>query len=132
MRKVKQRHHNGCAIASLAMLTGISYNKSLKLIHPKRKKNDSLFGCELEDVLRALDKLKVKHRVSFSKSDLFKPKKAMIAVLYNYTDKNKARHAVVWINKKIIDPIEKTPYKELTVTKNYIKKRFSFIIEILS
>lgn len=129
IRRVKQRHHNGCAPAALAMISGFSYRKCLKAVLPKRKRGGHVGDVELENVLRALHKLKVPHRLSFDKNNLF-IKNSIIIVNYN----DQARHCVVWdvANKNLIDPIENTPYKEKNVNKSYCRRNFSIIIEILS
>ncbi len=127
MRQVKQKHKNGCAIAALAMLTGIGYQKVCKKIHPKLKPRQVLVGTTLEQALRYLFKLKIKHKINFSKIDLRRLKNnAYLSV----NTKCGNRHAMVWNanEKKLIDP---QGVRSHYMTLGYIKKHLNFIIEIL-
>ncbi|MGE3320390.1 MAG: hypothetical protein AB7I18_13940 [Candidatus Berkiella sp.] len=126
MRYVSQKHKNGCAVASLAMLTGIGYDKVLKKLHPKLKHRQQLVGTTLEQTLRYLYKVKSNFRVVFNK-DL---KKLKNNAYLSVTTKTGGRHAMVWDakNQKLIDPqLPRTYY----LTRAYAQKHTNFIIEIL-
>lgn len=127
MRLVKQKHKNGCAIAALAMLTGIGYDRVYKKVHPKVKPGQSIIGTHIEQVLRFLHKIKINYRLSFKKISLLNLKNnAYISV----NTKCGNRHALVWVakSKKLIDPQGVRVYY---MTLDYIKKNLNYIIEIL-
>lgn len=136
MRIVHQRHSNGCAIACMAMLTGISYDSVFKAVHGKRNKPKEYPGLSLEVILRTLDKLRINYRVSFDKKD-WKNSKNNSMMVVDYGSKpdktfDHCRHAVVWnaANKSIIDPMPRNKRK-LDMTNSYCTKNFSLIIEVL-
>lgn len=125
MRYVKQKHANSCAIASLSMITGIGYDRMLKIVFPKRKSGDHIRGTSLEDALRALDKMKVSFRFIFKKID---PRQLKHNAYISINVPAGNRHAIVWDAsiKNIRDP-----HKSKHNGFDYIKKNMNFIIEIL-
>lgn len=124
MRYVRQKHTTGCAIATIAMISGTGYDKVLKVVHPKRKPRQC--ACTtFEQSLKAIDKLGLKYRVIFKKINLDRLKNnAYISV----TNKFGGRHAIAWDAKKkrIADPNGRT-----YMNKAYVKKNMNFIIEIM-
>lgn len=106
MRYVKQKHKNGCCIASIAMLTGIGYKKIHNLVYQKMVPNlfinGEYWGLELEDILRIFDNLKIKYRLSFKKDFLKLNNNAFVCYKADI-----GRHAVIWDvkNQKILNPL---------------------------
>lgn len=127
MRFVKQKHKNGCAIAVLAMLTGIGYDKVYKRVHPKVKAGQSITGTHIEQVLRFIHKIKRNYKLSFRK---ISPLKLKNNAYLSVNTLNGGRHALFWSAKSqnIIDPSGTRSYY---MTLNYIKKNLNYIIEIL-
>jgi ABC-type bacteriocin/lantibiotic exporter with double-glycine peptidase domain len=124
MRYVKQIHKNGCAIAALAMLTGVGYNRILKITHPKRKYGRfRLLGTIMFQTLVCLNKLGIKYKVRYRKIKINTLKNnAYITV--RGADHN---HALVWDakNKKILDPgggkdIPTYTVKQVNANLNYV------------
>lgn len=125
MRVVRQKHTTGCAIAVIAMVTGIGYDKVLKVVHPKRKPRQC--ACTtFEQSIKAIDKLGYKYNLIFKKIDL---KRLKNNAYLSVTTRFGGRHAVAWDaqKKKIVDPNGPGSY----MTLEYIKKNMNFIVEIL-
>lgn len=131
MRQVKQRHKTGCGPASLAMLTGISYQKALKLMLPKRRPREC--ACTgIHDMLRAIEKLGLKCDVSFKKVKLDSLKKDAMLIVSNprHGKLHTGSHALVWDSKqkRIIDP---WGWKsKIVMDKKYIHKHLKFSIAL--
>lgn len=122
MKRVPQRHKLGCVSASLAMVAGISYTDSLKLIHPRRVKGTKVFS-NLKRLYTVLQNLKLNPEINF-KPDIRNIKYPSIIILF---PDNKMGHAVVWDpkSKKILDP-QLTKPNHLS----YYKKYFKLALEI--
>jgi len=109
MKIIHQRHNNCCAIATMAMLTGYSYNFVFRMVYGKKKRKEYP-GLGMEHVLRFLDKLHIKYRLSFNRKDVERLKNnALIAVDFNdrrkeFSYDEHVRHAIAWDhhNKTII------------------------------
>ena len=127
MRVVRQKHKNGCAIAALAMLTGMGYDRVYKKVHPTVKPRQSIVGTHIEQVLKFLHKIKRPYRLSFKKVNPLKLKHNSYISVNTMCG---GRHAVFWSakSKKIIDPQGTRSYY---MTLDYIKKNLNYIIEIL-
>jgi ABC-type bacteriocin/lantibiotic exporter with double-glycine peptidase domain len=95
---VLPRHCTDCTICAIATLTGITYEKALKTILPKRKKYES-YGATLEDILNCFKKLKI--NIIKSNSPIIKKIKrhafVVVKVLYKGAEDY---HAVVWDAKR--------------------------------
>lgn len=106
MRRIKQRHITGCGPASLAMLTGISYQKALKLMLPDRQFGEC--ACtNIFDNLRAFEDLELNVKVSLKKTSLRQLKQNAIIIVEMPQKKDHAlQHAVVWDHEKkeVVDP----------------------------
>lgn len=96
--QVPPRHCTDCTICSMATLTGITYEKSLKLMLPKRKKHAG-YGASLEDILDCFRKLKI--TVSRTDNPTIKElkKHAFLVVKVPYKD-GWDYHAVIWDAKR--------------------------------
>ena len=58
MKLVKQKHVNGCGVACIAMVAGITYDKALPCVHPDRlKRGDAT--TSVEKVRRSLFNLNI-------------------------------------------------------------------------
>jgi ABC-type bacteriocin/lantibiotic exporter with double-glycine peptidase domain len=127
MRMVRQKHKNGCAIAALAMLTGIGYSKVYKKVHPKVKPRQSIVGTHIEHTLKFLHKVGINYRLSFKKINIQQLKNN---TYLSVNTKCGGRHAMVWDakSKKLIDPQGARSYY---MTFDYIKKHLNYIIEFL-
>lgn len=131
MKFVKQKHKNGCAVASLAMLSGIGYDKVIKVVHPFYKNYGQprrYPGVHIEQVLRSMEKLGLQFRVSCLKQDVTKLKNNAIIAVYIAPG---SRHAVVWDakRKKILDPWWKP--SKIKITKHYVQKHMAYLAEVL-
>lgn len=128
MRYVRSRHVNSCAIAALAMLTGLSYDKVFKTTHPRRKSGKSISGTNKDTVLKCLEKWNIKYRARLNRTSLKKLKhNAYVSIMGRNSGD---RHAIVWDahNQRILDPDYHT-VKPNTI--RYADKHLNFIIEIL-
>jgi ABC-type bacteriocin/lantibiotic exporter with double-glycine peptidase domain len=136
MRYVKQRHVNGCAIASLAMVSGISYQKAFNLYNKcdriyfndnGRVKGEVFDGANQAVIMMCLEKLGFNYKVSFKKTNPLNIKNnAFISVL---SSDKKNFHAFAWNGKKKMcyDP----GGWQYTYTKKYIKSNIRYYIELL-
>lgn len=132
MKYVRQKHVKGCGVASLAMVTGLSYNDALKLIDPQRQKGKEYRGTALEQVLKAFNDMGVKYRIHFnSKLKDIKNDAYICASL-----PCGCRHAVAWDakNKKILDP-DTTEVshdgERVCFSRQYVEKNHNYIVEII-
>ena len=139
IKYVKQKHNNGCFIASLAMVTGYSYDKVFKTVYGKNKNIGKEYpGLTFEHIIRLVDKLNVLYRVSFNKKDLNLLKNNALIVI-DYENKKKgfsydehSRHCVVFdsINNRILDSYPKYK-KRINVNFDYCFDNFSFLMELI-
>jgi ABC-type bacteriocin/lantibiotic exporter with double-glycine peptidase domain len=123
MKRIKQRHRTSCGIACFAMVTGISYNKSIKKVFPRRKPY-SLLTTNALKLVTAL--LKLKFEVDYydnDKHNIFDIKNKAILIIKAVEGDG---HAVVWDpeSKRILDPDRKKPLSVKSYNKHLI-----FIIE---
>lgn len=127
MKRIKQKHKNGCGIACTAMVCNITYDKALKLIFTKKPKK--ITGTKLRDDQRALFKLNKVSCVRLSKR--IKIAKLKNNAIISYRIAPKHHHAVVWDaeNKKIICPSgnKNTPHR-----LDFIQKNLNGILEVKS
>lgn len=123
MKRVQQKHRLGCFNACIAMITGLSYEKALKLVHPKRRKGEYT-ETHLPEVVVALIKINADYKLTFDKNIKNIKNPAIVIVKW----KNGSSHAVVWDPelKKILDP-----WKPISKLNDY-KKYFLYAIEIKS
>ena len=107
---VKQKHECACVVACIATITGLSYEKCLNIVYPKRKINTwNLVGTWMKDQFKAMDRLNLKYRFRKNNTSLLKLKHNAILIIKHpiYFDRFKrGTHAVVWDAeaKKILDP----------------------------
>lgn len=95
MRFIRQKHRYGCGIASLAMLTGLTYDQMLELVYPNRTPGSNLsaiqgaehLGKIIQDVLGLKGKV-----IDPTKTSLSEIK---VPTLVWLNDKH-AGHLVVW------------------------------------
>jgi len=132
MRYVKQKHVNGCGIASLSMITGIGYDRMMRVVAPKRIPGAKYGGTTLEQTLKALSKLRIKYRMIFQRINLNRLKNdAYISISQSCG----CRHAIVWDAKakRLVDPDSGPDHngKNIVFTKAYVKKHMNFIVEII-
>lgn len=130
-----QRHRTGCAVASLAMLLDISYNKAMQVLHPKRKQYQRVTG-DIWKISKALKYLKKNFTVHSNLGTLFGNVNNKVdikslknpALLCLYTvDIVKGNHAVVWDpeTQKVLDPGRK---KNMPIS--FYQKRLTFAFEL--
>lgn len=123
MRFVRQKHKYGCAIAAIAMLTGVGYDRVMQF---KTKSGNDYKVTTFNQLIRILNKFKVKYVFSQRKIQLLNLKhNALISV--NITPD--IRHAVVWdaTRKRILDPFPIRPY----LTKKYVQNNMNYVIKII-
>lgn len=127
MRLVRQVHTTGCGVASFAMLAGIGYQRALKLVHPKRKKGSCACTNPLQ-VMRALEKMGISFKVSFTK---FKLAKLKHNTELSVRTPHGGWHAVVWDveQQRILDPQHKGGKSKMS--NEYIEKHTRYRVEIL-
>lgn len=137
IKKIYQKHRNGCTVASLAMLLNISYDEALKLLHPNRKPRQRVSG-NIETIFDVFIKNKIsvqiynnlKTALGFDTVDIVSItdlKNPALIALYTREESGK-NHVVVWDpeSKKILDPGR---YRNLPV--KYYQKRLSFAFELV-
>lgn len=140
MKKIYQKHETGCVPACIAMLANLSYDQTVKLIHPKRKGKRK--GTCIGKILKTLDKLQIPYRIRPKKNfTQIKNPCILIASLDPlskttiYTDDlfpyvESGSHAILWTGKKIFDPYANRP-KYTPLYKRKALNRTFFTIEIL-
>jgi len=105
MKFVKQKHKDGCAIASLAMVTGLSYDKVLHKVHPNYLKYKCA-SVKIKNLSKLLCKFNINNElivpINFKKLDT-----SALVILISSLTGQKENHLVVWNYKKqkIYDPI---------------------------
>lgn len=125
MKRIKQRHRTSCGVACFAMVTGISYNKSIKKVFPRRKPY-SLLATNAFKLVKAL--LKLGFKVNYYDYDQDKlnindiKNKAILIIKAEEGD----GHAVVWDpeSKRILDP-----YRKRSLSVKSYNKCLIFVIE---
>jgi hypothetical protein len=134
--KIRQKHKNGCVVASLAMLLNIKYDDALRKLHPKRKPRQRVTGTA-ELIAKAFNRMKIP--VAFHNNlihlafdtgkcinirDINNP--AIICIWLQ--DVAGANHAVVWDpeQQKIIDP-----GRNRNLQVNYYQRRLIFAFELI-
>lgn len=138
MKRIKQKHRNGCAVAALAMIARIKYDEALKFAHPNRVSGQNT-GTPVNNLVDALFELGIACKkthyfprmIRFRKGKPFDFKSLKDdAIVIIWCPKNKRtkkvdRHAVVWdsTSKKILDP--SNPFRS-----NWYATHVSEVIEI--
>jgi hypothetical protein len=132
MKHIRQKHKNGCLIASVAMVLGITYEAALKLIHPRRKKRKGV-ALPLIYLLPILKKANIQIKFHFFKwnpdSDIWNIKKMeRPTILLIEFDNCNWTHAIAWDpeKKRILDPDRKN-----ALTTKYYQKHLSQFIEFI-
>lgn len=128
IKKVLQKHKNGCAVASIAMLAGISYEEAIKALHPNRKPYEKI-SANLFAIAAALSRLNIgiDFKTPWSKTlnikDIDKP--ALLCI--DLSDKARHNHAVVWDpeTQKIINP---DPNRKRSLPISYYQNRLNYAI----
>lgn len=116
LRRVRQDHHDGCFVACIAMLLGVTYLDAFKIVHPDRALDEYGYGFagiqEIDIARAAFDILK---RLNLN------PKRANVqeirrlrrlsVVLIRWRCSPTLLHAVVFDpkNKTILDPSSNYP-----------------------
>lgn len=131
MRVIRQKHTTGCGVAAWAMVVGTSYDKMLKLLHPKRKPGACACTSVFDD-LKVIEKLGLTARFSFRKRSLTNIKNhAMVVVKSRWG----GLHAVAWDAEKqqVIDPWAPYGKRKLSakIDVPYCKKNLAYLIEIV-
>lgn len=127
MRYVRQRHITGCGVASTAMLAGTNYDKALKAVRPDRKPG----GCacsSLKDMIKGLEKLGYKPRLSYKNVRLSAVKENAMIIVRNPGRGHAGLHVVVWDaeNRRILDPWDRP--SKFTIDEAYVKKYHEYRI----
>lgn len=138
MKRVRQKHANGCAVASLAMIADIKYDEALLYAHPNRKPGQPT-GTPVSNLIDALFELGIAcKKTYYARPNPFKKDNPIFdfnslksdAIVIIWCPKSKitkkiSRHAVVWDStaKKILDP--SSSYRS-----DYYPRNVSEIIEI--
>ena len=128
MRYVKQKHKNGCAIASLAMILGVGYSQIFKIARPKKNFGKKYTGTPMDLAVKILNKYDCKYRIFFKRTGLKKLHRLKSNAYISINTPKGGRHAIVWDeeNQRVLDPDRKVPYR-----RDYINKHMNFIIEII-
>ena len=121
-----QKHVDGCVIACFAMVMGVSYDKALKAVHPKRKKGKKIDGIPFVNLIKILNKLHIHIAVyPFSRNILKIQRPAILLMNQQGCDWS---HVVVWDpeSKKILDPDRKK-----RCSFEYYQKELEWYLEVL-
>lgn len=129
--RVKQQHENGCVPACIAMLTGFSYEESLRIVYPwKKTKKWDHYGVRYEHMLRALKNIGFKYK----ECDVFPFSKicsnAIIIVEHSaYGPIGQRSHVVVWdyAQQRVLDPYVGKGLKKHLCNNSYEKSCISII-----
>lgn len=114
MDHVLQEYADGCGVACLAMVTGISYWESLAVLHPHRYPGDFMTSHEtsneslIEELKRAGFEVTVRIR-----PDIRTLKDSVLVVRY-LINKKLYMHTVVWDSEQqlVLDPFDDRPFEE--------------------
>ena len=131
MKRVMQLHSNGCVPATIAMLTGFSYLRSMRLIYPWKKTSAwEKHGTRHQDMLDALQRIGFRIR---ERKPINFPKlhgNAIIVVEHPiYGPPNHRSHVVVWDyeQQRILDPYVGFDIKRHLRISEYQKAAYSII-----
>jgi ABC-type bacteriocin/lantibiotic exporter with double-glycine peptidase domain len=117
LKIVYPQHLTDCTICSMATIAGITYEKTLKIMLPKRKKYSD-YGATLPQIIDCFEKLKIDVRKT--KNSTIKELKRHAFLIIRIKIKNREyAHAVVWDAKRklILDG-----YHRSKSAKSYQKK----------
>lgn len=128
MQHIKQRFGTYCFPTCIAMIAGISHEKAIKVVHPRRKKHSN-YATNVIQGSKALNKLKILYDWKFNFAKLFNEKKLKFKDIKNpaiicikYPEQEKYNHVVVWdpLMKKIYDPALDKPLPRRVYEKYYV------------
>jgi len=122
MEYIKQRFRTDCFPTCIAMIAGITHEKAIKIVHPRRKKG-SRYGTNLITGCNALKKLKIRHNWFMPWGEKVKLKniKNPAIVCVKFPDSATLyTHVVVWdpVRNKVLDPGVNKPYRRTEYEKN--------------
>lgn len=131
---VRQQHQNSCVPACIATLTGLPYNKALRLVYRwKKTKRWDHYGTKHEDTLRAIKRAGFRYKerkpISFSKL-----RTSAIIVVENdvYGPPGYQSHVVVWDyeQQRVLDPYVGKGMLKRHLLQRIYEKSATIIIEI--
>lgn len=132
MRYIKQKHVGGCGIASVAMLSGVSYNKALQTVFPNRKPYTDV-ATHIHHMLCGLETLGSRCYLSYKKGKLrtFKQDAIIVIRITDQLPNKPLFHAIVWDSKakKIMDPWGRET--NLVIDEKYVRKYEKYRIVLL-
>jgi len=114
LKRVKQKHRNGCFIAAAACACGISYDEMRKRLFPKEVASGKKFHHALpggSNIVNVLKRLGLKASASHDRNIREMKKPALLVVEWSDVDNRGRGHCLVWDPKKkvIHDPAWKRP-----------------------
>ena len=147
LKQVEQKHRNGCGPAALACMLGITYERALKLVHPRRRPYGRV-GTNLSQMIAALDRMNIswvipgdksKYRqinenflTHFNRKVWSSPKHNALVSIYIDMSEFVGGHWIVWDaeQKRFIDSCEKM-YKRTNchITYKQYVKAFKMVVE---
>ena len=113
--RVRQEHSDGCFVACVAMLLGVSYLEAFKLVHPTRYVDEYGYGFAgvegmdpVADAFKILERLNLNPRLANVKDMKYLRRTALVIIRWKYSPE--LMHAVVFnpVAKKILDPAYET------------------------
>lgn len=121
MQHIKQRFRTDCFPTCIAMIAGITHEKAIKIVHPRRKRG-SRYGTNLITGCKALKKLKIRHNwfMPWGEKVKLKDIKNPAIICVKFPEHTTYSHVVVWDpnNNKILDPGMDKPYCRAKYEKN--------------
>ena len=147
LKQVEQKHRNGCGPAALACMLGITYERALKLVHPRRRPYGRV-GTNLSQMIATLDRMNIswvipgdksKYRqinenflAHFNQKVWSSPRHNALVQIYVDMPEFMGGHWVVWDTeqKRFIDSYEKM-YKRTNchITYKQYVKAFKMVVE---
>lgn len=123
MLMIKQQKPNECALACIAMVTGVEYEKARENLPERARKNlEDNEGIYYSDALMTLGSLGFDFDfVSLEKDESFPHDNKMVAIL-TVPSKNKENclHSIVYNGGSILDPSKRNTYDNISDTIDHI------------
>lgn len=134
MKRISQRYSSDCFPTCVAIVSGLSHKKALKLVHPRAKQRRNpvngrkvYYGSNFVHKITALAKLNYRIKYHGKKPRSFNRFKNPTFIQIKWKTRTKHCHAIVWDpkTKKIYDP----GYKKALPYKLY-RKNFQYALEV--
>lgn len=130
IQHVLQQHGDGCGVACLAMVAGISYDEALRIVFRRPAEAVSDRMIDDEKIIRALRRRG--YKVRRMRGDFRKLRRPVIVgILWEgQVPNNNEGHFVVWcpVTRKFVDPAYPTPFNGHVYVNGWRRARSSALV----